>query len=209
MTQPTSGGTVTAVTNGYANCVEPSCTQQWGPDSPFFGQAGHADRWMAGAASHKSGVMSRLNQVRQHHTNESGFAISAINKYILGSRYPLGATGLNTGCASDAQVSAKHNTQIPGPAIYTDNPDSHLHTRHNTTPPDPGPNPLSTPHLHHPHHRNTDTHPNTPPRFHRIGKVQTQSSLPLTPLSTHAAPRQTHTHLTYSTNSHPMHHTHL
>ena len=25
----------------------------------------------------------------------------------------------NTGCTSDVQVSAKHNTQIPGPAIYT------------------------------------------------------------------------------------------
>ena len=37
-----------------------------------------------------------------------------------------GATGLNTGCTSDVQVSAKHNTQIPGPAIYTENPDSHL-----------------------------------------------------------------------------------
>ena len=33
---------------------------------------------------------------------------------------------LNTGCTSYAQVSAKHNTQIPGTAIYTDNPDSHL-----------------------------------------------------------------------------------
>ena len=29
-------------------------------------------------------------------------------------------------CTSDVQVSAKHNTQIPGPAIYTENPDSHL-----------------------------------------------------------------------------------
>ena len=33
---------------------------------------------------------------------------------------------LNTGCTSDAQVSAKHNTQIPRPAIYTENPDSQL-----------------------------------------------------------------------------------
>ena len=37
-----------------------------------------------------------------------------------------GATGLNTVCTSDVQVSAKHNTQITGPAIYTENPDSHL-----------------------------------------------------------------------------------
>ena len=27
---------------------------------------------------------------------------------------------------SEMQISAKHNTQIPGPAIYTENPDSHL-----------------------------------------------------------------------------------
>ena len=33
-------------------------------------------------------VMSRLIQVRQHQTNESGFVISAMNKYMLGSRYP-------------------------------------------------------------------------------------------------------------------------
>ena len=30
----------------------------------------------------------RQIQVRQHNTHESGFAISAINKYMLGSRYP-------------------------------------------------------------------------------------------------------------------------
>ena len=30
------------------------------------------------------------------------------------------------GCTSDAQVSAKHKTQIPGPAIYTENPDLQL-----------------------------------------------------------------------------------
>ena len=33
-------------------------------------------------------VMSRLIQVRQHQTNESGFVISAIKKYVLGSRHP-------------------------------------------------------------------------------------------------------------------------
>ena len=41
-------------------------------------------------------------------------------------RKQISITGLNTGCTSDVQVSAKHNTQIPGPAIYTENPDSHL-----------------------------------------------------------------------------------
>ena len=37
MTQPTSGGAVTAVTNCCANCVEPGRPQQWGSDLPFFG----------------------------------------------------------------------------------------------------------------------------------------------------------------------------
>ena len=36
MTQPTSGGAVTAVTNCCANCVEPSRPQQCGPDLPFW-----------------------------------------------------------------------------------------------------------------------------------------------------------------------------
>ena len=43
-TQPTSGGAVTVVSSCCANCVEPPRPQQWGPDLPFFGYAGHADR---------------------------------------------------------------------------------------------------------------------------------------------------------------------
>ena len=39
MTQPTSGGAVTAV----ANCVETSRPLQWWPNLPFFGQPDHAD----------------------------------------------------------------------------------------------------------------------------------------------------------------------
>ena len=42
-TQPTSGGAVTANSSYCANCVEPPRPQQWGPDLPFFGHAGHAD----------------------------------------------------------------------------------------------------------------------------------------------------------------------
>ena len=53
-TQPTSGGTVTAVTNCCANCVEPSFPQQWWPDLPFLGKPAMRTRWMAGAAPHKS-----------------------------------------------------------------------------------------------------------------------------------------------------------
>ena len=57
-------------------------------------------------------------------------------------------------------------------AQYTDNLDlpstqriqTHNSHRHNTTPPDPGPSPLLTAHLHHPHHcnQNTDTRPTLP-----------------------------------------------
>ena len=76
--------------------------------------------------------MSRQIQVRQPHTNKAGFAIYAINKYMVGSRYRYGATGLNTGCTKDEQVSDQHNIQKTGPAIYTNNPDSQ-HTQHTTT----------------------------------------------------------------------------
>ena len=91
-----------------------------------FGPAGHADPMDDWRCSSQKRVMSRLIRVRQHQTNESGFVISAINKYMLGSIYPKGETGLNTGCPLDAQVTGKQNTKIPGPAIYTENPDSHL-----------------------------------------------------------------------------------
>ena len=37
-----------------------------GPNLPFFWHAAMRTRWMAGAAAHKSGVMSRPIQVRQH-----------------------------------------------------------------------------------------------------------------------------------------------
>ena len=64
-TQPTSGGAVTVVSSCCANCVEPPRPQQWGPDLPFFGHAGHAvplDGWRC--CSQKR-VMSRPIQVRQ------------------------------------------------------------------------------------------------------------------------------------------------
>ena len=63
----------------------------------FFWQAGYADPLDGWRCFSQKRVMSRLIPVRQHQTNDSGFVISAINKYMLGSRYPYGATGLNTG----------------------------------------------------------------------------------------------------------------
>ena len=65
MTQPTSGGAVMEVTNCCANCVEISRPLPMGTRFTVFGQAGHA--------------------YPQLHTNKSGFAISVINKYMVGS----------------------------------------------------------------------------------------------------------------------------
>ena len=54
MTQPTSGGAVTAVTNCCANCVEKTHATSNVGLIYRFGQAGHAN-WLAGAAPHESG----------------------------------------------------------------------------------------------------------------------------------------------------------
>ena len=46
-TQPTSGGDI-AVTNCCANCVEPSCPQQWGADLQFWASRSCGpDGWLA------------------------------------------------------------------------------------------------------------------------------------------------------------------
>ena len=64
-TQPTSGGAVTANSGCCANCVEPPRPQQWGPDLPFFGHAGHADPLHGWRCCSQKRVMSRPIQVRQ------------------------------------------------------------------------------------------------------------------------------------------------
>ena len=64
-TQPTSGGAVTVVPSCCANCVEPPRPQQWGPDLPFFGHAGHADPLDGWRCCSQKLVMSRPIQVRQ------------------------------------------------------------------------------------------------------------------------------------------------
>ena len=64
-TQPTSGGAVTADSSCCANCVEPPQPQQWGPDLPFFGHAGHADPLDGWRCCSQKRVMSRPIQVRQ------------------------------------------------------------------------------------------------------------------------------------------------
>ena len=64
-TQPTSGGAVTEVSSYCANCVEPPRPQQWGPDLPFLGHAGHADPLDGWRCCSQKRVMSRPIQVRQ------------------------------------------------------------------------------------------------------------------------------------------------
>ena len=53
--QHTSGGAVTAVTNGCAHCVEVSRPEHWVLDLPYLGKPVMQTRWMAGATPHKSG----------------------------------------------------------------------------------------------------------------------------------------------------------
>ena len=64
-TQLTSGGAVTANSSCCAHCVEPPRPQQWGPDLPFFGHAGHADPLDGWRCCSQKRVMSRPIQVRQ------------------------------------------------------------------------------------------------------------------------------------------------
>ena len=53
-----------------------------------YGQAGHADPLGGWRCLSQKRVIWRLIQARQYQTNESGFVIFAINKYMLGRRYP-------------------------------------------------------------------------------------------------------------------------
>ena len=117
--------------------------------------------------------MSRQIQVRRHYTSESGFVISAISKYMLGSRsircnriehwVHLRCAGIRQAQYTDTWICHQHRES------------THYSHRHNTSHPSrPWSKPLPTPHIHHPHHRNqiTDTRP-TLPCSHRIGKAQT------------------------------------
>ena len=56
---------VEPITTFIANCVEPPRPQQWGPDLPFLGHAGHADPLDGWRCCAQKRVMSRPIQVRQ------------------------------------------------------------------------------------------------------------------------------------------------
>ena len=83
-THPISGGAVTAVTNCCEKCVKPSRPQKWGPDILVL--ARRPCRWLALLLTKVGDVENNPGPITQ--TNESEFVIFAINKYMLGSRYP-------------------------------------------------------------------------------------------------------------------------
>ena len=117
----TIGGAVTAVTNCCANCVEPSRPQQCGPDLPCFwasrpcGPAG----WLALLLTKVGDVETNPGPTTSH---KRVWIYDVCYKQIyVRKQISIRCNMMNTGCTSDA-----HNTQITGPAIYTENPDSHL-----------------------------------------------------------------------------------
>ena len=169
--------------------------QQWGPDLPFFGHAGHADPLDGWRCCSQKRVMSRPIQVwicdichKQIHVRKQiSIRCNRIEHWV------------HLRCAGIRQ------------AQYTDT--CHLHresrlTPHTdiTPPPTPvqAPYPLST-YTTHTTATKTQTHVQHSPCPQRIGKAQTQFSHPFTPLSTHTALSQTHTHVTHSTNTSHKH----
>ena len=192
-TQPTSGGAVTAVINCCANYVEASSPQQWGPIYRFFGQAGHAGPMDGCRCFSQKQVMSRLIQVRQHLTSESGFAISVRKQISI--RCNRIEHWVQFKCAGIRQ------------AQYTVTWTCHIHiykpTHTDITPPPHPSRPWSKPPTHspptpptppQPNHRHTS---NIPLCSLRIGKAQTQSSYPLTP-SPLTPPRAKHIHISHT-----------
>ena len=179
----------------------PAPQQRW-PDLPFFGHAGHADPLLltkAGDVETNPGPTTLNKKVcicdichKQIHVRKQiSIRCNRIEHWV------------HLRCAGIRQ------------AQYTDTWTCHLHSESRLTPhtditPPHHSRPLSKPPTHstptptppQPKHRHMS---NTPPCPHRIGKAQTQFSHPLTPLSTHTTPSQTHTHVTHSTNTSHMH----
>ena len=120
-TQPTSGGAVTADSSCYANCVEPSrprFTVFWAcrPCGPagwlalLLTKAGDVETNPGPTTLNKQVWICDICHKQIHARKQISIRCNMIEHWV------------HLTCA----VSAKHNTQIPGPGIYTDNPDSHL-----------------------------------------------------------------------------------
>ena len=153
-TQPPSGG---AVTICCATCVEPSRSQQWGTDLPFLSKPTMRSRWMAGAVPHKKCDV------------EANPGPATLNKRVwicdICYKQMHVRKQISTRCNRIEHWVHLRCVSIRQ-AQYTDTWTCHLHresrltTHTDITPPDPPdhvPNPLPTPHLHNPHHRNQNT----------------------------------------------------
>ena len=107
-TQPTSGGAVTVVSSGCANCVEPCGPAGW--LLLLLTKAGDVETNPGPTTLNKKVWICDICHKQIHIRKQISIRCNRIEHWVH----------------SDVQVSAKHNTQIPGPAIYTENPDSHL-----------------------------------------------------------------------------------
>ena len=125
-TQPTSGGAVTADSSCCANCVGPPRPQQWVPDLPFF--------WACRPCGPAGWLALLLTKAGDFETNPGP---TTLNKKVwicdichkqihvrkqISIRCNRIEHWVHLRCAGNRQAQYT----IPGPAIYTENPDSHL-----------------------------------------------------------------------------------
>ena len=150
-----------------------------GADLPFWGHAGHADPLDGWRCCSQKRVMARSIQAT---LNKRVWICDICHKQIhVRKQISIRCSGIehwvHLRCAGICQ------------AQYTDTWACHLHRESRPTthtyiiPPHPSRpwfKPLSTPHLHHPHHHNQNTDRCQTVCSHRIGKAQTQSYHPLT-----------------------------
>ena len=200
-TQPTSGGTVTADTNCCANCVETFRPRIGGPSYRFYGRSGHAG-WLAlllikaadvetnpgPTTSHKRVWICDICYTQIHVRKQISIRCNRFEHW-LHLRYPPSTIHRYLDLPSTQRIQ------------------THISHRHNTTPPlqtlvqAPYPLPTCTTHT---IATQTQKHVQHSPCSDRNGKNPNPILSSTHPLSIHAAPSQTHTHLTHFTNSsHP------
>ena len=160
-----------------ANCVEPSRPQQWGPDLCFFGKSVMRTRWMAGVASDICYICD-ICYKQIHVRKQISIRCNRIEHWVH-----LRCAGIRQAQYTNTWTCHLHRESRLAP-----------HNRHNTTPPlqtlDQALYPLPT-YITLTTATKTQTHVQHSPCSHRIGKVQTQSSHPLTP-SPPTPPRAKH-----------------
>ena len=112
------------VTTVVTNCVENSCTQQWGSDLPFLGESRlcRPAGWLAVLFITMVHVETNPGPTTTH---KQVWVCNICHKQIHGRKQISIRCNRIEHCMH-VRVSAKHNIQIPGPAIYTKNPDSQL-----------------------------------------------------------------------------------